>query len=72
MELVEIESRLYRALEPGKPQIKIAMMVARAFKNEDIPDEREVTKAIKTLVQRNDIQSFGQVTNWRHSEISKT
>jgi len=69
MELIEIESRLYAALEPGKPQIKIAMMIARAFKGENLPSEEDINKAIKILIEREDIKTFGIVENWRHSEV---
>lgn len=65
-----IEEKLYSALLPGRPQIKIARLVHEAFSSEEAqPDEEDINRALALLVSRNDVHSFGSITNWRHSEI---
>lgn len=66
-----VEQLLYAQLVPDSPQIKIAMLVARAFHDNKILTDETVDLAMSRLVLRHDIQSFGVIRNWRHSEIKR-
>ena len=66
-----VERLLYAQLVPDNPQIKIAMLVASAFGDDEIPTDETVNLALDKLVLRHNIQSFGLIHKWRHSEIMR-
>lgn len=66
----EVEAALYETLVPGKPQIKVAMLIVRTF-TEEIPAENTIDSALERLVLREDIKLFGLNNRWRHSEIKR-
>jgi len=71
LENEEIERMLYANLVPDSHQIKVAMLLVRALGISDFPADDIVNSALDKLVLRSDIQSFGQIHNWRNSEIKR-
>ncbi|MGR3647647.1 MAG: hypothetical protein ACU0BJ_04330 [Shimia sp.] len=65
-----VEKLFYAQLVPDKPQIKIAMLLVRAF-DEELPPDGTINMALDKLILRHDIQSFGLIHDWRHSEIKR-
>ena len=66
----DIEDALYACLVPGAPQIKVAMLIGRAF-GPNLPVETTVDEALQSLARRPDIETFGMISNWRRSEIKR-
>ncbi len=60
---------MYQTLVAGKPQIKIATLIARACHGSEMPDDAVIAETLKELIGREDIQCFGDIQQWRHSEI---
>ena len=58
-------------LVPGKPQIKIAMLIARVFRTDELPSDDRIDAALERLAARQDIEAFGVIKRWRHSEIKR-
>jgi hypothetical protein len=56
-----VEEFLYATLAPAKPQIKVAMILARAFAEIEFPPDATINMALDSLVLRPDIQSFGLI-----------
>lgn len=67
----DLEERLYSTLVPGQPQIKIAMLISRAFEDDSIPSDLRVNAALDQLISRTDIEAYGLIHNWRKSEIRR-
>lgn len=67
----ELEMAMYEALAAGKPQIKVAMLIVRAFGTDDLPAEDSIDAALERLAERQDIETFGMIKRWRHSEIRR-
>ncbi|MBM1312035.1 hypothetical protein JQT66_17480 [Sulfitobacter mediterraneus] len=67
----DLETAMYEALDPGKPQIKVAMLVARTFGDCELAADDTINIALERLASRADIQSFGLINRWRHSEIKR-
>ncbi len=67
----DLEMAMYEALVPGRPQIKVAMLIARAFGTANLPAEESIDAALERLVERHDIETFGMTKRWRHSEIRR-
>jgi len=67
----DIEATMYETLLPGKPQIKVAMLIGPAFRTDNLPDDDLIDAALMLLAKRQDIQTFGAIKRWRHSEISR-
>jgi len=67
----EIELRFYEMLVAGRHQIKVAMLIARTFKGQEIPDDALINEALDLLVRREDIEVLGPYNRWRRSEIKK-
>ena len=71
MDVKQIEDRLHATLVPDAAQIKVAMLIGRAFKDLDIPPDEAVNAALRNLAQRPDVETFGDIYRWRHSEIKR-
>lgn len=67
-----IETKLYETLIPGAARIKTAKLLVQAFQIDNLPDESLINQALNELCKREDIMPFGNITNWRHSEIIRT
>ena len=67
----DLEMAMYETLVPGKPQIKVAMLIVRAFGTDDLPAEDGIDAALERLAERQDIETFGMIKRWRHSEIRR-
>ena len=66
----DLEIQMYETLVPGAKQIKVAALIYDAFcERDDWPPDAEINEALGILISREDIQSFGIITKWRHSEI---
>ncbi|MEO0979189.1 MAG: hypothetical protein AAFY24_18115 [Pseudomonadota bacterium] len=70
-EITDLETALYNGLVPGRHQIKVAMLVGMTFGGKTIRSDEIVNAALERLVRRDDIQSFGNIRNWRRSEIRR-
>ncbi|WP_306144009.1 hypothetical protein [Roseibium sp. MMSF_3412] len=70
-EISDLEKALYDKLAPGRHQIKVAMLVALTFDGKTISSDEIVNAALERLVRRADIESFGNIFNWRRSEIRR-
>lgn len=74
-DLARIEAQLYATLVPGAKQIKVALLVVRAFppnsSKQDCPDDETIDRALGRLVTRPDVRSLGPIHRWRHSEIMR-
>ncbi|WP_152912478.1 hypothetical protein [Candidatus Rhodobacter oscarellae] len=68
-EIAQVEDRLYATLVPGARQIKVSMLLVKAFPHLDFPADEIVNSALATLAERHDVEIFGDVNEWRHSEI---
>jgi hypothetical protein len=64
-----LEERLYETLIPNEPQIKVAMLLARATNTTDEFSDTVMQAALDALANRHDIRIEGQIDRWRHSEI---
>jgi hypothetical protein len=71
METLVIEARLYDTLVPGAPSIKTAMLLLRTFKDEELPNAELINQALGQLAQRPDVASFGNLAQWRSSELMR-
>lgn len=71
LEIESIERALYSTLVLEGRQIKIAMLLVKALGSSDFPADDIVNLALDKLVIRDDIQSFGRIHKWRHSEIKR-
>lgn len=67
----DLEMAMYETLVLGRPQIKIAMLIGRAFGTHDLPAEDSIDAALERLAERQDIETFGMIKRWRHSEIRR-
>ena len=67
----DLEMAMYETLVPGRPQIKVAMLIVRAFGTDDLPAEDSIDAALERLAERQDIEAFGMIKRWRHSEIKR-
>jgi hypothetical protein len=71
----ELAERMLSHL-PFSSRKKVALIVVLATSNlpefenlDDEPTLAKVNAALDILVQRSDVQAFGNIENWRHSEI---
>lgn len=71
----ELAERMLSHLPLGSRK-KVALIVVLAtcnlteFENlDDEPTLAKVNAALDILVQRSDVQAYGNIENWRHSEI---
>lgn len=71
-EILSLETKLYETLIPGAARIKIAKLVVQAFQIDNLPDESLINQALNELCKREDIVPFGNINNWRQSEITRT
>ncbi|SFR32051.1 hypothetical protein SAMN04488005_0237 [Yoonia tamlensis] len=69
LQVIRIESEFYDALVHRKRQTKVAMLIATTFRDKEIPSEEYINLALDQLVLREDVQSFGLIHRWRHSEL---
>ncbi|MCT4558357.1 MAG: hypothetical protein N4A61_09900 [Pelagimonas sp.] len=67
----DLELAMYDALIAGGLQIKVALLIARTFGTEDPVAEARIKAALERLAQRHDIEVFGNINRWRHSEIRR-
>jgi hypothetical protein len=67
----KIEDQLYKTLAPAARQIKVAMLLARAFPDLDLPGDEIINNALDILAERHDIETFGDFHQWRRSEIRR-
>ena len=67
----DLEMAMYETLVPGRLQIKVAMLIVRAFGTDDFPAEDSINAALERLAERQDIETFGMIKRWRHSEIRR-
>ena len=67
-----LEAAMYAALAPGAPQIKVARLVTDACDIDNLPPENTINAALERLVTRHDIDAFGIIKRWRHSEIRRS
>jgi hypothetical protein len=67
----DLEQGLYEALVPGAPQMKVARLILTAFPNTDDWEKEEIDEALSRLIHRPDIEPFGDIYNWRYSEIRR-
>ena len=67
----DLEMAMYEALVLGRPQIKVAMLIVHAFGTDDLPADASIDAALERLVMRQDIEAFGVIKHWRHSEIRR-
>ena len=67
-----LTEKLYNTLRTGKPQIKTAKLIYEAFSSHsEWPDDEAINTALRKLILRDDIVTYGLIENWRHSEIKK-
>lgn len=71
MNINHIEDRLYETLRPDAPQIKVAMLLAKTFKDLDFPADEIINTALDRLAARKDIETYGDIYRWRRSEIKR-
>ena len=64
-----LEEKLYETLVPDEPQIKIALLLARAMNSTEEFSDSVMQAALDALANRHDIRIEGQIDRWRHSEI---
>lgn len=69
--LSDLELAMYDTLGAGKPEIKVAMLIVRTFGTDDLPAKDSIDAALERLAERQDIETFGMVKRWRHSEIRR-
>jgi hypothetical protein len=67
----ELERPLYEALIVGAPQMKVTRLILRVVPDTDDWDHEEIDEALSRLIHRPDIEPFGDIHNWRHSEIRR-
>ncbi len=67
----DLEMAMYETLVPGRPEIKVAMLIVRAFGTDDLPAEDSIEAALERLAERQDIETFGMIKRWRHSEVKR-
>ena len=67
-----LEAAMYATLVPGAPQIKVARLVTDACDIDNLPPENTINAALERLVTRHDIDAFGIIKRWRHSEIRRS
>ncbi|MEO1176208.1 MAG: hypothetical protein AAFV87_03470 [Pseudomonadota bacterium] len=67
----DLEMVMYETLVPGRPEIKVAMLIVRAFGTDDLPAEDSIEAALERLAERQDIETFGMIKRWRHSEVRR-
>ena len=67
----ELETAMYETLIPGKPQIEVAMLIARTFGTDEYPADASIDAAVERLMTRQDVEAFGVIKRWRHSEIRR-
>lgn len=66
-----LELAMYDTLVAGKPQIKVAMLIVCTFGTNDLPAEDSIDAALERLAERQDIETFGMIKRWRHSEVRR-
>lgn len=67
----DLEMAMYETLVPGRPEIKVAMLIVRAFGTDDLPAVDSIEAALERLAERQDIETFGMIKRWRHSEVRR-
>ena len=67
----DLELAMYNRLVAGKPQIKVVMLIARTFEADALPADDCIDAALERLAARHDIETFGLIKRWRHSEIRR-
>lgn len=67
----DLEMAMYETLAPGQPQIKVALLILRAFGTDDPPAGDRIDAALERLAGRQDIETFGMIQRWRHCEIRR-
>ncbi|WP_421983092.1 hypothetical protein [Roseibium sp.] len=70
-DIIQLEAVLYERLEPGRRQMKVAMLLAMTFGGKTLPSSDIVNAALERLAQRTDIETFGDIRTWRRSEIRR-
>ena len=70
-DISDLELAMYDALVAGKPQIKVALLIVRTFGTDDLPADDRIDAALERLADRQDIEAFGVIKRWRHSEIRR-
>lgn len=71
-QLGEVTDKLYSELISGAPPIKVARLIVDALGMIDDRQEVLVQSALNTLCTFDDILVFGDIQNWRRSEIAKS
>jgi hypothetical protein len=64
----ELDAALYAVLSPRRQ--KLAMIAAKVMMaNRQSVTESMIDEAFARLAQRSDVETFGNISNWRFSEI---
>lgn len=66
-----IEWQLYQALCDDGQRKKVASLLMSALTLEDFPTDEIINQALDQLAMRPDIETFGDIHLWRHSEIRR-
>ena len=68
----ELEQKLYDALIPGTPQIKVAKLIYDVFGSvSEWNEESLINEALDRLIHRKNVRHEGFVYRWRYSEIKR-
>jgi hypothetical protein len=70
MTIEAIENAIFAQLYPDR--LKVAMLVAKAFwRAAEEPSVDDINTALKQLSARSDVECFGNILNWRYSEMRR-
>jgi hypothetical protein len=62
----ELDSAIYLIL--GTSKLKVARVIAQVNREKDIPHE-VVAMRLRSLIELNKLEGFGNLDNWRSSEV---
>ncbi len=66
----EIEAAIFSQMHPDR--LKVAWLIGHAFpKIAEQPDDADIDSALLRLKIRSDVEAFGDITNWRYSEMRR-
>ncbi|MEO1538075.1 MAG: hypothetical protein AAFR73_10115 [Pseudomonadota bacterium] len=70
-ESLEMKEALFQSLESGAPPKKVAKLVVDTFGLVDEEQEAMIQEALESLQMEDGIIVYGDIQNWRRSEIAK-
>ena len=68
-QIVLLEKQLYEMIKTRENRMKVAMLIAKTFGKNLLYSEKLIDAALAKVATRNDVEAFGNISNWRFSEI---